>query len=203
MPRPPDPRVRTALIERAAEMVARREPVTLRSVVDGLGVSTIAVYTYFDGMPGLWRAVRQEGFSRLAEHLAAVPATRDPVRDLVALGRAYTSNALENPSLYRTMFDAGFDLEDPESAGRSFGLLVAAAARARDAGRFAAGTDPADVANRFWIFGHGILMLILTGAVDESALAQHVPATARALFVAAGDEPIACARSVRLGWGAR
>ena len=116
MPRPLDPNVRNALIERAAEMLARREPVTLRSVVHGLGVSTIAVYTYFNGMAGLWRAVRQEGFARLANRLADVPVTRDPVRDLVALGAAYANNALANPNLYRAMFDAGFDLEDPAAA---------------------------------------------------------------------------------------
>ena len=57
-------------------MLARREPVTLRAVVAGTGVSTMAVYTHFDGMPGLWRAVRQEGFTRLAR--AVGRGTADP-----------------------------------------------------------------------------------------------------------------------------
>ena len=46
-------------------MRARREPVTLRALVEGTGASTMAVYPHFGGMPGLWSAVRQEGFTRL------------------------------------------------------------------------------------------------------------------------------------------
>ena len=123
VPKIASPAVRRALIERAAEMLARREPVTLRSVVAGTGVSTMAVYTHFDGMPGLWRAVRQEGFSRLAAELTKVRPSRDPVRDLVSYGGAYLSNALTHPDLYRAMFDAGFDLEDPQAAGDWFAVL--------------------------------------------------------------------------------
>ncbi len=101
MPRPQSPEVRRALIERAAGLLARREPVTLTSLVEGCGVSTMAVYTYFDGMAGLWSAVRQEGFTRLAARLAGVRRGRDAVRHLAALGVAYTVNALMNPDLYR------------------------------------------------------------------------------------------------------
>lgn len=184
-------------------MLARREAITLRSLVAGLGVSTIAVYTYFDGMPGLWRAVRQEGFSRLAARLAEVPRTRDPVRDLVALGVAYADNAIGNPHLYRTMFDAGFDLEDAGAAAASFEVLIASAARARDAGRFDASTDAATLATRFWMIGHGILMLILTGVMPEEALPLHAPPMTHALLVAAGDDPTACERSVSAAWAGR
>ena len=66
----------------------------------------MAVYTHFGGLTGLWRAVRQEGFRRLAARLAPVQLSADPVRDLMALGAAYVGNALSNPYLYRTMFDA-------------------------------------------------------------------------------------------------
>ena len=192
--------VRRQLIERAAEMLARHEPVTLRAVVAGTGVSTMAVYTHFDGMPGLWRAVRQEGFTRLAERLADVRPTRDPVRDLVAFGAAYTANALANPALYRAMFDAGVDLEDPTVADAGFEMLVSCAHRARDAGRFAPGTDPTAVALRFWAFGHGLAMLVLPGVLPADTLHDHVVPVAVALFVAAGDDPDRCRRSVRAGW---
>ena len=47
--------------------------------------STMAVYTYFGGMPGLWQAVRQEGFERLSARLARIEPTPDPVRDLAAM----------------------------------------------------------------------------------------------------------------------
>ena len=49
VPRTAPPEVRTALIERAAAMLAAREPVTLRTVVAGTGASTMAVYPSLSG----------------------------------------------------------------------------------------------------------------------------------------------------------
>lgn len=198
MPRPPSPAVRAALVERAAELLARREPVTLRSLVEGTGASTMAVYTYFGGMPGLWRAVRQEGFTRLAERLAGRPRTGDPVHDLAALGVDYVAHALDHPHLYRAMFDAGFDLEDAEAANAPFEVLVAAAARARDEGRLAA--DPHGVANRVWIVGHGLVSLVISGVLPREVLAEHAPPMVVALLVAAGDDGARARRSVRRAW---
>src|SRR3712207_863860 len=143
MVRKKDPAIRTLLIERAAQMLVAREPVTLRSLVAGTSVSTMAVYTYFGGMDGLWRAVRQEGFTRLAARIQAVPESADPVRDLAALGATYLSHALAEPDLYRVMFDAGFDLEDPAAADETLHRLVRGVERAKAAGRFRADVDAA------------------------------------------------------------
>lgn len=181
-------------------MLARREPVTLRALVQGTGMSTMGVYTHFEGMPGLWRAVRQEGFTRLAQRLALVDPTDDPVRDLAALGAAYVSNALANPALYRAMFDATAELEDPEAANRTFRVLERAAGRARAEGRFAASSDPETVALRFWAAGHGLLMLVTTGVLPPDAVTVHAPGTATALFIDAGDDAIRCRSSVAAGW---
>lgn len=199
-PRATSPAVRTALVERAAEMLAAREPITLRALVEGTGASTMAVYTHFGGMPGLWRAVRQEGFDRLAARLATVPRTADPVRDLVALGAAYAANALAHPHLFRAMFDPQADLADAPAAAATFEELVSCVARARQAGRLRG--DPRDVAIRFWAAGHGLLVLMATGVLPAGALDAHLPPTVTALLVAAGDDPRRCRRSVRAGWPA-
>ena len=181
-------------------MLARREPVTLRALVESTGASTMAVYTHFGGMPGLWRAVRQEGFTRLARRLDLVEPTSDPVRDLAALGAAYLDNALASPALYRVMFDAAAELEDPDAANQTFQVLVACAARARDAGRFADAYDAHALATQYWAAGHGLAMLVLTGVLPREALADHGPAIAIALFVAAGDNERSCRASVHKGW---
>ncbi len=181
-------------------MLAGHEPVTLRSLVEGTGASTMAVYTHFGGMPGLWRAVRQEGFTRLAAHLAAVGSTTDPVRDLMALGAAYVSNALANPALYRAMFDLDAELEDPQAATATFQVLVSGAERAHRAGRLAPACDPQELATQFWAVGHGLSMLVLSGVLRREDLDVHAPAMAAALLVAAGDQPARCRRSVRTGW---
>ncbi len=192
--------MRGLLVERAARMLADREPVTLRALVEGTGASTMAVYTHFGGMPGLWSAVRQEGFTRLAARLDGVARTGDPVHDLAALGVAYARNALAAPELYRAMFDARADLADAPAADATFDRLVAAVARARDEGRLAADTDARALATRFWATGHGLVSLVVQGVLPDDALAPLATDTAVALLTAAGDDPARCRRSVGRAW---
>lgn len=194
-----DPAVRTLLIERAAQMLRAREPVTLRSLVAGTGTSTMAVYTYFGSMDGLWRAMRQEGFNRLATLLNTVPLSADPVRDLTALGAAYLSNALANPDLYRVMFDAGFELEDPAAADETLFSLVRTIERAKEAGRFRTDVDAVALATQTWAVGHGLVSLVATGPLPRPAL-DHGVLILAALFIDCGDDPARCRRSVREGW---
>lgn len=200
MPRPPSAEARSLLIERAAAMLAKRDPVTLRSLVAGTGLSTMAVYTYFDGMPGLWGAVREEGFRRLAQRTELVPVHRDPVRQLAALGVVYVENAVADPDLFRVMFDATFDLPDRGVADETFGRLVAAARRAIELGRFAPSVEPTDIALQFWASGHGAVSLAITGVLPVAALSQLAPALATAVFVQAGDSPERARRSVAAAW---
>ncbi|SFT51347.1 WHG domain-containing protein [Geodermatophilus amargosae] len=183
-------------------MLAAREPVTLRALVEGTGASTMAVYTHFGGMPGLWSAVRQEGFTRLAARLAAVPRTDDAVHDLAALGVAYARTALEHPELYRAMFDAGADLADEAAADASFDRLVAAAARARDEGRLAPGADPRTLATQVWAAGHGLVSLVVQGVLPAEVLAPLATGTTVALLAAAGDDIDRCRASVEAAWAA-
>jgi AcrR family transcriptional regulator len=159
----------------------------------------MAVYTYFGGMDGVWKALRQEGFTRLAARLATVATSADPVRDLTALGAAYLGNALDNPDLYRVMFDAAFDLEDSQAADETLHHLVRAAERAKDAGRFHADTDPLELATQSWTIGHGLASLVATGPLPRQALAHGVPLLT-ALFISTGDDPGRCRRSVEHGW---
>ena len=199
MAKPKDPAVRTQLIERAATMLRTREPVTLRSLVAGTGVSTMAVYTHFGGMDGLWKALRQEGFTRLAGTFAAVPVTSDPVQDLTALVAAYVGHALDHPDLYRVMFDAAFDLEDLGAADATLEHLVQAAGRGRDAGRFRADVVGLDLAVQSWAIGHGLVSLVANGPLPRGTLDHAVPMLT-GLFVAAGDQPDRCLASVGHGW---
>ena len=144
--RPSDPRVRAALVEQAAAMLAADEPLTLRAVAERSRTSTMAVYTHFGGMPGLRQAVRAEGFRRLIARLETVGETDDPVHDLAALGAAYVRHGLAHPHLYRAMFDPATRLEDEQVAAEGLLRLTRAAERARDRGRFRADppTSPSD-----------------------------------------------------------
>ena len=199
MARTKDPAVRTLLIERAARMLRTREPITLRSLVAGTGVSTMAVYTYFGGMDGVWKALRQEGFTRLGARFEMVTMSTDPVRDLAALAAAYLRNALDHPDLYRVMFDADFDLEDAEAADDTLEYLVQAAERGRQAGRFRADADSRKLATRSWVIGHGLVSLVTAGCLPRQTLDDGV-LLLTALFTSAGDRPDRCRTSVEQGW---
>ena len=191
MARQKDPAVRTQLLERAARMLREREPITLRSLVEGTGVSTMAVYTYFGGMDGVWRALRQE----------TLPIPEDPVEDLVAGVATYVANALEHPDLYRVMFDATVELEDVEAAEATLQYLVRAARRCRDAGRIREDVDPVQLANEVWTVSHGIVSLVVSRVTSRRTLASGIPLLT-AVIVAAGDDPAVCRRSVEAGWAA-
>ncbi len=199
MARPKDPEIRALLLTRAAQMLRRREPVTLRSLVAGTAVSSMAVYTHFGGMDGLWSALRQEGFSLLASRLARVPETRDPVRDLAALCAAYARHAMEHPDLYRVMFDATVDLEDPQAADDTLERLVQAVVRGNEAARYHRDTVALQLATQAWMVVHGLVSLVATGPLADESL-RHGPFLLTSLLVGAGDEPRRCRRSVEQGW---
>jgi AcrR family transcriptional regulator len=199
MARTKDPAVRTLLIERAAHMLRTREPITLRSLVAGTGVSTMAVYTHFGGMDGMWKALRQEGFTRLAARFAMVTTSDDPVQDLTALVAAYLGNAVDHPDLYRVMFDANFDLEDLKAADATLEYLVQAAERGRNADRFRADTDSLKLATQSWAIGHGLVSLVANGPLPRQTLDYGAPMLT-ALFISAGDQLDRCRTSVEHGW---
>lgn len=180
-------------------MLRDREPVTLRSLVAGTGASTMAVYTHFGSMEGMWQALRQEGFTGLEDAFAAIPSTADPLQDLTALVCAYLRNGLDHPDLYRVMFDASIELVDLPAADATLDYLVRAAARARDAGRLRPETVALDVATQSWAVAHGLLSLVAGGPLPRENL-QHTVPILSALFAGAGDDPERARRSVRAGW---
>ncbi len=199
MARMKDPAIRTLLLERAAHMLRAREPITLRSLVAGTGVSTMAVYTYFGGMDGMWKALRQEGFTRLAARFAAVRVSVDPVQDLTALLASYVGNALEHPDLYRVMFDVSVELDDLAAADATLEYLVQAVRRAQDAGRFRAELDSLDLATKAWAIGHGLVSLVANGPLPRGTLDYGVPMLT-AQFIGVGDRPDQSRASVVRGW---
>lgn len=174
---------------------------TLRQLAADIGVSTMAVYTRFGGMDGLWQAVREEGFARLDAHLRAVQRSGDPVRDLMAVGSAYVANALANPYLYDRMFEACRE-RPPDNAAGSFEVLVAATRRARDEGRFGPEVDPESAAVQLWAMTHGLVMLVLADALTAEDMAAHLPAMSAAAFVGFGDQSGRAQASAAAGWTA-
>src|SRR3954452_4999053 len=98
--------VRRALIEAAARLIATEGvgALTLRRVAEEVGTSTMAIYTHFGGMPELRRAVRREGYARLAAAGGAVEETDDTHYDADRLVRVYNELPVGEPHLYKIKF---------------------------------------------------------------------------------------------------
>ena len=186
MARTPDPSVRVALIEAAAQLLAGEglPALSMRRVATSVGCSTMAVYTHFGSKEDLVQEIVREGFARLHAELSAVDHTPDPVHDLVNLGVAYRRNALANSHLYRVMFDLNplaltdpADHADPGALGlNAFEALVDAIARCVDAGVMKG--DPRRLARVVWSTVHGAVSLELAGFLGEDGAANYGEATA-------------------------
>ncbi len=200
MPRPADSTVRQRLVDVAIGLLEDGEEVTLRKVATAAGTSTMGVYTHFDGMPGLMFAVRERAFTYLAEELVGLTPTADPVADLVASGQVYVHQALDEPALYRVMFDIDREGRPPATAAMTFAVLVKGVERAMAEGRLSPRTDPLAAATRLWAMTHGMVTLVLGGALPESALGEHLPPMYTAQLVAWGDGPRKAPASVGRGW---
>ena len=196
-PRAADPAVRRALIDRAARSLVERQPLTLRRLAADVGVSTMAVYTHFGGMPELLRAVRVDAFERLGRDLASVRHTKDPVADLLTLGWAYCRNAMSQPDLYRVMFLEPVDEPDTDAAGAGVFLhVIDAVERCQEAGRID-GADAASFAVQLWGLTHGFVVFALRGVLAVDDMVEQLSGASRALLVGSGDEPAAADRSMR------
>lgn len=188
-PRVADPAVADALVETGARLIAEREPLTTRRLATEVGTSTSAVYTHFGSMEELRRAIRREGFARLAEYLTRIEPSDDPVADLIRQGWSYCRNATTNPNMYRAMFmEAPVDKSDAEVGLYTFQMLVDAVQRSIDARRFD-GDDAWEMGLRLWAATHGAVALHLSGTIDAQRLDQLTLELARALFVSFGDDP--------------
>jgi AcrR family transcriptional regulator len=203
MPRRADPEVKERLIDAAIDVLARGEDVNLRRVAALAGTSTMAVYTHFEGIDGLWLAVRERAFAALADQLRELERSDDPVADLIATGRAYVDRALADPTLFFALFEVRQTSTQPTSAAMTFAVLVDAVERAVTGGRLRRGTDAITAATRLWAMTHGVLVLVSTGALPRSALDDHLPPMYAAQLVSLGDGPRRAARSTRAGWATR
>lgn len=172
-PKVHDAALRTALLVQTSQLVAEHGPeaVSVRAAAAAAGTSTSAVYALFGSREVLLGAVAREAVARFADHLSAVPTTDDPVGDLLGLGMAYRTSALEDPHFYRVMFDAG-----PSRLNRvgrdepTFGVLRDAVQRCIDAG-VTADDDAERMATTLWALVHGLVQLEIAGLIgdDEEA----------------------------------
>lgn len=185
MPRPPDPKIKAALLEAAATSLAVDgiEGFNLRKVANEAATTTQSVYTYFGSKDQLIDAVVTEAFARLLAEQLRVAETDDVVDDLLRLSLAYRRYALQNPTFYRVMFGTNpRRFPDPSINTAPVQQMQLAAAEAftvllNHVGRVLAScgsvADAGQVAMGVWSLAHGIVSLELAGYLDP-AIAESI-----------------------------
>lgn len=188
--------IRDSLIEESLQVLEESGPEALsaRMLAKRIGTSTMAVYTHFDGMAGLYEALVRESYVRFGEHLRRRPDTDDPVADLLASGLAYREYALTYPQRYRLMFGItspsialpiGRDLTvDGNPAALSeintvYAQIPAFVRRCMDTGAIDEG-DPVAIAAQIWTMMHGYVLAEIIGVFGtggtgvSTVLAPHI-----------------------------
>jgi AcrR family transcriptional regulator len=171
--------LRRALLDTALDAVAEHGPValSLRDVARRAGVSHAAPTHHFRDKTGLLTALAAEGWSLLADALAAT-AERDA--DFAELGVTYVVFATAHPAHFAVMRAPGLvRRDDPDLVAaqqRSAAQLRAGAAR--HSNPEAAADSMTALAG--WALVHGLSALLLEGAVkpepgtDVATLARKI-----------------------------
>lgn len=170
-----DDALRIRLLNAAGSLLTSEGPdaLSLRRLAAAAGTSTSAVYALFGGKPGILRGLFIEAFTRFAAHLNTVTPSKDPLADLLALGRAYRASALADPHLYAVMFGSpvpGFGPapEDYAHAETTFTPLLDTVRRAVATGLLRE-TNPYLIATALWAAAHGLVSLELGRAMPDGA----------------------------------
>lgn len=154
--------LRRALIDAASRVLESEGPsaLSLRAVAREAGVSPAAPYHHFKDKTELLEAVAHEGWTLLDEALAKAKVDApSPRAAMNGLGVAYVCFALQNPALYRVMYDRARDREDLPD--QMHGDKDSAYCKVRDT-LVEAGADPADTldlelaTSAAWCSAHGL-----------------------------------------------
>ncbi|MDY7106277.1 MAG: TetR/AcrR family transcriptional regulator [Actinomycetota bacterium] len=157
------------LLGAAREVLTEGGPhgLTIRSIAERAGCSTMPIYRRFGSKLGVIDALYREGFDRVLREFESVEATDDPLFDLAALCHVYRATVLGNRAHYLVMFGRAVpDFEPGEESRRRAGLVISEIAavceRASERGALRR-QSPESLARLVFGLCHGLVSLELEG----------------------------------------
>jgi AcrR family transcriptional regulator len=129
---------------------------SVRAIAAKAGVSTIGVYSHFDGKRGLLEALYIDGFSQLGDAVAVIDPDRDPQAAIMNAVDRYLAFSQDHRSHYSLMFDSGAMAFQPsatadKAARLAFGKLAETVSRL---------TSPALDAKQSWTLAFELWALV-------------------------------------------
>jgi AcrR family transcriptional regulator len=182
---------REKILEEALKLVAQEgaERMTMRALAQRLGYSPAAIYLHFRSKEDLLQQLALCGFERLIQATEGAHQLADLREAIIEGGRRYLDFALENPALYRLMFEE-IDLSryrgdpSPFVPGRAlFDLYRDLYTRAVRAGAIRC-VDPEVHTVIGWSAVHGFAMLALSGRVPPPRMPEKSFGEMRDAFLA-------------------
>lgn len=148
------------------------QAVSLRSIASEMGWTAASLYRYFSNKAKLLDYVRTAVNNRFSEAIeAAYSSSNDVWKRSRAIGDAYIDFALSEPAAYQLMFT--FDAEDAlksaelqEAELRSKRTLTQYVRDMVNAGAIEGDTEV--IAHTWWAAMHGLLVLHMSGKLDNS-----------------------------------
>jgi AcrR family transcriptional regulator len=161
------------VVQATIKLLAEEGPsgIKARTVAAASGMSTMAVYHHFGGIPELMRAVIDHGYTELDRAYSQLPVTEDPIADLFTMALTTRRIARANPHLYDLMFGLSTratyrPMADTPLSGHSPTFRTAYEHLIDGCGRLArservAPARPDAIAAALWSFVHGFITLEL------------------------------------------
>ena len=167
--RPANPRLAHDIIEAAASLVEERGPegITMRLVADRIGYSPTTIYLYFKNTAHRLAAMCTRASAWSPAHLAGGLRGPPPPPRLRQGAHAYLDWGLQNPGMYRLMFEWGYlgDISEEAIFARraSWRRTRNVIERGVEEGAFRSGLDSAPAADTLGVGIHGLTSLALSG----------------------------------------
>ncbi|GII89787.1 TetR/AcrR family transcriptional regulator [Sinosporangium siamense] len=165
--------LRARLLEVAGNLLLTQGPdsLSMRRIATEAGCSTTVIYTMFGSKEGLAEALYLEGFERFRRRMEAVPARKDPLDYLNALGPAYREACLAEPGYYSLMFERAIPGFEPSERARTLAraalnILDRVIADCISAGHIMP-TQPRRIADAVWAAAQGAISLERAGHLRD------------------------------------
>ena len=155
---------KSKILQAASELLLAKGPsgLSVRAIAKLAGVSTIGIYSHFNGKQGVLDALYVEGFERVYDVMSSACEIDEPKTAVLQGVKNYRQVAVAHEATYRLIFgETNADYEpgpEAQAAGlKAFGSLVELASKLLPAD--ASLTSRQRAALRIWALVHGFLSL--------------------------------------------